>query len=181
MCRKDTGTDSKSYLPPSAGFTAEATCCLWNASDIIFKGATNVNPQISFSPKKFPKPRKGGQGKTSGFPRLICLWQIKMFNHFRQDTLQRGLSCPVGAIHLLRLPKIPRPARPESVHTSDRRHWWWGRLRGSLLPLKSSHQTNFAVFIFTPGPMVEAATQLRIYWPLAAAGLALTMAPIRAL
>ena len=41
--------------------------------------------------------------------------------------------------------------------------------------------TSFAVFIFTPGPMVDAATQLRIYWPLAVAGLALTMAPIRAL
>ena len=35
-------------------------------------------------------------------------------------------------------------------------------------------------FIFTPGPMVEAATQDLIYWPLAAAGLALMMAPSRA-
>ena len=35
-------------------------------------------------------------------------------------------------------------------------------------------------FIFTPGPMVEAATQDLIYWPLAAAGLALMMAPMRA-
>ncbi|ERK63408.1 hypothetical protein HMPREF1545_01013 [Oscillibacter sp. KLE 1728] len=34
--RKDTGTDSKSSLPPSAGFMAHATCCLWNASGIIF-------------------------------------------------------------------------------------------------------------------------------------------------
>jgi len=37
-----------------------------------------------------------------------------------------------------------------------------------------------AAFIFTPGPMVLAATQERIYWPLAAAGLALMMAPMRA-
>ena len=29
--------------------------------------------------------------------------------------------------------------------------------------------------------MVEAATQLRIYWPLAEAGFAFTMAPMRAL
>lgn len=43
------------------------------------------------------------------------------------------------------------------------------------------HQIIFAVFIFTPGPMVVAATQLLIYWPLAEAGLALTIAPIRAL
>ena len=35
-------------------------------------------------------------------------------------------------------------------------------------------------FILTPGPMVEAATQDLIYWPLAAAGLALMMAPSRA-
>ena len=41
-------------------------------------------------------------------------------------------------------------------------------------------QSCFAAFIFTPGPMVLAATQERIYWPLAAAGLALMMAPMRA-
>ena len=36
-------------------------------------------------------------------------------------------------------------------------------------------QISFAVLIFTPGPMVEAATQERIYWPLAVAGSAFTM------
>ena len=41
--------------------------------------------------------------------------------------------------------------------------------------------TSFAALIFTPGPMVEAVTQLFIYWPFAAAGLALMMAPMRAL
>ena len=35
----------------------------------------------------------------------------------------------------------------------------------------------FCALIFTPGPMVEAVTQDRMYWPLAAAGLALMMAP----
>ncbi len=34
---------------------------------------------------------------------------------------------------------------------------------GGRHPPLSSHQTNFAVFIRTPGPMVAAATQLRIY------------------
>ena len=34
--------------------------------------------------------------------------------------------------------------------------------QGSLLPVEIS-QMSLAVFIFTPGPMVEAATQLRIY------------------
>ena len=34
------------------------------------------------------------------------------------------------------LPKIPRPVRPWGAHTSDRRHWWWGRSRGSGLPLE---------------------------------------------
>ena len=48
-------------------------------------------------------------------------------------------------------------------------------------PLNIISQDSLAVLIFTPGPMVEATTQLRIYWPLAAAGLALTMAPMRAL
>ena len=33
--QRHTRTDSKSTLPPSAGFTAYATCCLWNASGII--------------------------------------------------------------------------------------------------------------------------------------------------
>ena len=36
------------------------------------------------------------------------------------------------------------------------------------------------VLTFTPGPMVEATTQDLIYWPLAAAGFALTMASIKA-
>ena len=38
----------------------------------------------------------------------------------------------------------------------------------------------FWALILTPGPMVEAVTQERIYWPLAVAGLALMMAVIRA-
>ena len=44
-------------------------------------------------------------------------------------------------------------------------------------------QINYSCFcalIFTPGPMVEAVTQERMYWPFAAAGLALMMAPSRA-
>ena len=40
-------------------------------------------------------------------------------------------------------------------------------------------QISLAVFMRTPGPIVEAATQLRIYWPFAAAGFAFTMAFIR--
>ena len=41
-------------------------------------------------------------------------------------------------------------------------------------------QTCFWALIFTPGPMVEAVTQERMYWPFAAAGLALMMAPMSA-
>ena len=41
-------------------------------------------------------------------------------------------------------------------------------------------QICFWALILTPGPMVEAVTQERMYWPLAAAGLALMMAPMRA-
>lgn len=40
------------------------------------------------------------------------------------------------------------------------------------------HQ-SFAVLTLTPGPMVEATTQERIYWPFAAAGFALMTAPSR--
>ena len=38
----------------------------------------------------------------------------------------------------------------------------------------------FCALTLMPGPMVVAVTQLRMYWPLAAAGFAFTMAPIRA-
>ena len=38
----------------------------------------------------------------------------------------------------------------------------------------------FWALIFTPGPMVEAVTQERMYWPFAAAGFALMMAVMRA-
>ena len=106
--QRHTRTDSKSYLPPSAGFTACATCCLWNASDSILKYSTKVNTQISF------------------------------FSQFSDENGPDAKDAP-------------------------------------------GNQIIFAVFIFTPGPMVEAATQERIYWPLAVAGLALTIAPMRAL
>ena len=43
-----------------------------------------------------------------------------------------------------------------------------------------NYQSCFWALILTPGPMVEAVTQERIYWPLAAAGLALMMAVSRA-
>ena len=85
-----TVTSNQNDLPSSAGFTACATCCLWNASSIISVAGRVVKPKIT------------------GF-----------------------YSCLLA-------------------------------------------------FIFTPGPMVEAATQDLIYWPLAAAGLALMMAPMRA-
>ena len=92
--RKDTGTDSKSSLPPSAGFTAHATCCLWNASGIIFKGVTKVNPQISVFPPKFPKSGKRGQGKPCGFPRLTCRGQIKEFKSFSAGHPPEGPLLP---------------------------------------------------------------------------------------
>ena len=167
MCAKTQGRIANHICRPRQDLRGSPlTCCLWNASDIIFKGITKVNPQISFSPKKFPQTREKGPGKNLRFfPILSPEGERKNFNHFR-----RGVY----------VAKIPRPARPWGAHTSDRHHWWWDGSEGSLLPSESP-QISFAVFIFTPGPMVEAATQLRIYWPLAAAGLALTMAPMRAL
>ena len=38
----------------------------------------------------------------------------------------------------------------------------------------------FRALIFTPGPIVEAVTQLLMYWPFAAAGFALIIAVMRA-
>ena len=49
-----------------------------------------------------------------------------------------------------------------------------------LILLDTSGSYCLLALILTPGPMVEAVTQLRIYWPLAAAGLALMIAPMRA-
>ena len=46
--------------------------------------------------------------------------------------------------------------------------------------LSGNDYSCFWALIFTPGPMVEAVTQERMYWPFAAAGLALMMAPSRA-
>ena len=48
------------------------------------------------------------------------------------------------------------------------------------LPLfdeKQTYSVTLAGLTRMPGPMVEATTQLLIYWPLAAAGFALTTAP----
>ena len=53
------------------------------------------------------------------------------------------------------------------------------RLKGSAFHTTLYHIAFWALTLM-PGPMVEAVTQLRMYWPLAAAGLAFTMAPISA-
>ncbi len=51
---------------------------------------------------------------------------------------------------------------------------------GKPIFLFVSNQILWA-FTLTPGPIVEAVTQLLMYWPFAAAGLALMMASIRVL
>ena len=78
-------------------------------------------------------------------------------------------------------PKAPQKAKP--IFHSGKKRITASPLqkRRDISPPFQVFQTSFAVFIRTPGPMVAAATQLRIYWPLAAAGLAFTMAPIRVL
>ena len=55
------------------------------------------------------------------------------------------------------------PTRAPLGRTHQCAHWWGGIERGGKVPSFQSNYTNLAVFIFTPGPMVEAATQLRIY------------------
>ena len=86
-------------------------------------------------------------------------------NHFRHDMC------------VAKIPRLSRPGRRPPVTDATGEGDSQG---GACSPLKRNY-TNLAVLILTPGPMVEAATQLRIYWPLVAAGLALTMAPMRAL
>ena len=46
--------------------------------------------------------------------------------------------------------------------------------------LNAYYQSCFWALILTPGPMVEAVTQDLMYWPFAAAGFALMIAPMRA-
>ena len=56
-----------------------------------------------------------------------------------------------------------------------------GRIREGLVCdfAAQPYAICLAALIFTPGPMVLAVTQERIYWPLAAAGFALMTAPMR--
>ena len=73
-----------------------------------------------------------------------------------------GRLSPDLKIRFLKQTKIPRPLRPGDFYVG--------------LP----NYTSLAPLTLTPGPMVAATVQLLIYWPLAAAGLALMMAPMRA-
>ena len=92
--------------------------------------------------------------------------------------IYEGLPSPaVFGTHLILYSSDGRMSTPKYTF-SPKILGEWGR---GLLLSPVLHQMSFAVLILTPGPMVEAATQLRTYWPLAAAGLALMMAPIRAL
>ena len=50
MSAKTQGRIANSHLPPSAGFTGEPTCCLWNASIIICTGPGIVNTQNKIFP-----------------------------------------------------------------------------------------------------------------------------------
>jgi len=87
-------------------------------------------------------------------------------------------------------------SRKSLRHYREQRLAAWRKLWSAILPSKYEYfdgkkmrvccaDTHFGcdyilVWIFTPGPMVEAVTQDRIYWPLAAAGLALMIAPMSA-
>ena len=63
----------------------------------------------------------------------------------------------------------PRPERPQTQKPP--RRW-----RGGFLS-----DNQIFVTILMPGPMVDAVTQDLMYWPFAAAGLALMIAPMSAL
>ena len=90
-------------------------------------------------------------------------------------------------VAISRLAALGRISRVSPHLLSLERIWYYIKLSENVKenfsgnPISRESYTNLAVFILTPGPMVEAATQLRIYWPLAVAGFAFTMAPIRAL
>ena len=72
------------------------------------------------------------------------------------------------------LPKNPLPEHTDQIDPEPLRRF---RVEMQI----ARYAWALAALIFTPGPMVLAATQLRIYWPLAAAGFALMTALMRAL
>ena len=59
----------------------------------------------------------------------------------------------------------------------------WGRKRKTTPPKAGCFLSGDQIFvtILMPGPMVDAVTQDLMYWPFAAAGLALMIAPMSAL
>lgn len=75
MCAKTQGRIANHICRPRQDLQGSPlTCCLWNASDIIFKGDKKVNPQISFSPKKFPQTQEKGPRKK---PRLCTVAALR--------------------------------------------------------------------------------------------------------
>ena len=71
MCRKDTRTDSKSHLPPSAGLTRVSPHLLsleriW----YYIQGHHKCQPSNIIFPQNSRKPGKRGQGETCGYAPL---------------------------------------------------------------------------------------------------------------
>ena len=141
-------------------------------------------------------------GRTYGFRHLLSLERNQYYIQGFTACQAKDNNFPAFSGHFLKAPRVPRYRA--AVQISAQIFRWarrslagilcvfqeastqaGGKSAGELcggvgIAVPSQNYSCLLAFIFTPGPMVEAATQDLIYWPLAAAGLALMMAPMRA-
>ena len=125
-------------------------------------------------------------------PRDRCALELAgLFRLYGQDPAQVDgaiLSCVVppletavaDAVALLtsRRPLVVGPGIKTGLNIRSDLH---NQLGSDFVASSIWRYICLLALIFTPGPMVEAVTQLLMYWPLAAAGLARTIAPMRVL
>ena len=86
----------------------------------------------------------------------MSILKYRFFKLFRRRANQFELFS-AGHAPAENTPTQPPWAASTSAHTGE------GESKGGTFVPSLNNYTSLAVFIFTPGPMVEAATQLRIY------------------
>ena len=146
--RKDTRTVAiKNMMPSSAGLTAHATCCLWNALIIIFKARRKVKPQISLFSSNLPHseaapqrastaPKLGAPGRPPPRSRFRTKAGIQASRPQAARPPRRVSAAKGGGKGQNRFSggvyagKTPLPARRGRAHQSA--GWWWGVSGGSV-------------------------------------------------
>ena len=77
---------------------------------ILYSRASQMSTLKYHFPPNFRRSGKRGQGKTYGFPRLICLRQIKKFKSFSAGHPPEGASlAPLGQFTFCACRKYPGP------------------------------------------------------------------------